>query len=254
MLLGGQERAIRIWLDNDKMRALSVSADDVRRAVQTEHAEFPGGRMETIGLAQEFGIKTMAQVKDPAEFAMLPVAYRHPNGVSVKIGDIARVEDGEQDERSVAFLNGKRGVALEVRKQSGQNSVAVARGIKDQLAKISALAPAGTDIIVTRDTTKFIESSIHDVGVDLRIAMVLVVFVCFLFLLDIRATLIVATVIPTSLIATFFAFYLFNVTINIITLLALTVAIGLLVDDAIVVVEAISRELEEGKSPGKGCS
>ena len=249
-VVGGQERAIRIWLDNDKMRALSVSADDVRRAVQTEHAEFPGGRMETTGLAQEFGIKTMAQVKDPAEFAMLPVAYR-PNGVSVKIGDIARVEDGEQDERSVAFLNGKRGVALEVRKQSGQNSVAVARGIKDQLAKISALAPAGTDIIVTRDTTKFIESSIHDVGVDLRIAMVLVVFVCFLFLLDIRATLIVATVIPTSLIATFFAFYIFNVTINIITLLALTVAIGLLVDDAIVVVEAISRELEEGKSPVK---
>jgi len=249
-VVGGQERAIRIWLDNDKMRALSVSADDVRRAVQTEHAEFPGGRMETTGLAQEFGIKTMAQVKDPTEFAMLPVAYR-PNGVSVKIGDIARVEDGEQDERSVAFLNGKRGVALEVRKQSGQNSVAVARGIKDQLAKISALAPAGTDIIVTRDTTKFIESSIHDVGVDLRIAMVLVVFVCFLFLLDIRATLIVATVIPTSLIATFFAFYLFNVTINIITLLALTVAIGLLVDDAIVVVEAISRELEEGKSPVK---
>lgn len=138
---------------------------------------------------------------------------------------------------------------MEVRKQSGQNAVAVARGIKNKLGTIRALAPVGTDIIVTRDTTKFIESSIHDVGVDLRIAMVLVVLVCFVFLLDFRATLIVATVIPTSLIATFFAFYLFNVTINMITLLALTVAIGLLVDDAIVVVEAISRELENGKPP-----
>lgn len=249
-VVGGQERAIRLWLDNDKMRAFRVSADDVRSAVQTEHAEYPGGRMETASQSQEFGIKTMAQISEPEEFALLPVAYR-ANGVSVKIGDIARVEDGQQDERSVAYLNGKRGVALEVRKQSGQNAVAVARGIKNRLDTIRALAPAGTDIIVTRDTTKFIESSIHDVGVDLRVAMVLVVLVCFVFLLDIRATLIVATVIPTSLIATFFAFYLFNVTINIITLLALTVAIGLLVDDAIVVVEAISRELENGKSPVK---
>lgn len=247
-IVGGRERAVRIWLDNDKMRALRISADDVRSAVQSEHAEFPGGRMETTGLAQEFGIKTMAEVTKPAEFAALPVAYR-PNGVSIKIGDVANVEDGEQDERSIAYLNGKRGVALEVRKQSGQNAVAVAQGIKEQLDVIRALAPPDTDIIVTRDTTKFIESAIHDVSVDLRIAMVLVVLVCFVFLLDIRATIIVAIVIPTSLVATFFAFYMFDVTINIITLLALTVAIGLLVDDAIVVVEAISRELEDGRPP-----
>lgn len=247
-LVGGQERAIRIWLDNRKMRALQVSADDVRRAVQTEHAEFPGGRMETSDLAKEFGIRTMAEVARPSEFNDLPISYRS-NGVSVKVGDVATVEDGQEDERSVAYLNGQRGIALEVRKQSGQNAVAVANGIKEQLSYIRSLAPEGTTVVVTRDTTKFIESSIHDVTVDLGIAMTLVIFVCFVFLLDIRATFIVAIVIPTSLIATFFSFYLFDVTINMITLLALTIAIGLLVDDAIVVVEAISRELEDGEIP-----
>ncbi len=247
-IVGGQERAIRIWLDNNKMRAYQVSADDVRKAIQTEHAELPGGRVEINGGVQEFGVKTLAEVKQPTEFALLPVAYR-PNGITIKVGDVAEVEDGTQDERSAAYLNGRRGVALDVRKQSGRNTVEVAHAIKAQVETLRELAPEGTEIIVTRDNAKFVESSIHDVAKDIQIVIGLVTFVCFVFLLNVRATLIVAMAIPTSLIATFFVFYIFGFTINIVTLLALTIAIGLLVDDAIVVVEAITRELEAGKPP-----
>lgn len=247
-LIGGRKRAIRLWLDADKLRSFAVTADDVFRAVQSEHAELPGGRLEVAGGLQEFGVKTLAEAQTPQEFARLVVANR-PNGQTVLVGDVARVEDGLADERTAALLNGRRGVSLEIRKQSGRNTVEVAHQIKAEVERLRSHAPDGIEIIVTRDISRFIESSIKDVTHDLIIAVMLVVAVTLVFLLNLRATLIVAIAIPTSLIATFFAFYVFGFTINILTLLALTVAIGLLVDDAIVVVEAIARELEHGKPP-----
>ena len=247
-IVGGRDRAIRVWLDNNRMRSFGVTADDVRMAVQSEHAELPGGRLEVAGGTREFGVKTLAEATTPADFADLPVAYRE-NGVVIHVGDVARVEDGLEDERSAAFLNGRRGVSLDVRKQAGRNTVEVSRAVKSVAERLRTLAPDGVEIVVTRDISKFVESSIKDVGHDLQIAMGLVVGVTFIFLLNVRATLIVAIAIPTSLVATFFGFYLMGFTINVLTLLALTVAIGLLVDDAIVVVESVTTEIENGKPP-----
>ena len=247
-LVGGRERAVRIWLDNERLRAFGVTADDVRRAIQSEHAELPGGRLETAARTREFGVKTVAEVTRANGFADLPVAYRE-NGVTIRISDVARVEDGMEDERSAAFLNGRRGISLDIRKQSGQNTVEVAHQVKAATEDLRALAPAGVTIVATRDVSKFIESSIEDVTHDVVIAIGLVVAVTFIFLLNFRATIIVALAIPTSLVATFFGFYLLGFSINVLTLLALTVAIGLLVDDAIVVIEAIMSELDEGKPP-----
>lgn len=247
-LVGGRERAVRIWLDNERLRAFGVSADDVRRAIQSEHAELPGGRLEIAGRARELGVKTVAEVSSATGFADLPVAYRE-NGVTIRISDVARVEDGLEDERSAAFLNGRRGISLDVRKQSGQNTVEVAQKVKAAAESLREIAPAGVTIVATRDVSKFIESSIEDVTHDVVIAIGLVIAVTFIFLLNFRATIIVALAIPTSLVATFFGFYLFGFSINVLTLLALTVAVGLLVDDAIVVIEAIMKELETGKPP-----
>lgn len=245
-MVGGRKREIRIWLDGAKMRSFGVTAADVAAAVRSENAETPGGRLEVGGARREYGVKTMAEARSAAEFAALVVAFQS-NGAPTHVGDVARVEDGLEDERSFAQLNGRPGVSLDVRRQSGRNTVQVAREVKAEVARLVKIAPPGIDIIVARDVSRFIESSIRDVLFDLSIAVVLVVAITFLFLLSMRATLIVALAIPTSLISTFFVFYLFGFTLNILTLLALTVAIGLLVDDAIVVIESIQRDVDAGR-------
>lgn len=252
-LVGGRKREIRIWLDAQKMRAYGVTAEDVMRAVRAEHAEVPGGRLEVGQGVREFGVKTMAEATSPAEFAELVIVYQS-NGVPTRIGDVARIEDGLEDERSFAQLNGKPGVSLEVRRQSGRNTVQVAGAVRQEIERLKKIAPDGVELIVARDISRFIESSINDVSHELQIAMALVVMITFLFLLSWRATLIVAIAIPTSLISTFYAFNVFGFTINMLTMLALTVSIGLLVDDAIVVIESIQRDIDAGKSPMKAAA
>lgn len=247
-MVGGREREIRIWLDNDRLRSFGISAEDVHRAIQRENIEIPGGLLEVDQGRHEFGIKTIAEARSTKEFSELPIAY-HDNGVLLRVKDVAAVEDALEDARSAAFLNSKRGVSLDVRKQSGRNSVEVANAVKETVTRLRSLAPKGMNIIVTRDTSKFVKSSVRDVSTDIQIAILLVTLVTFLFLLNYRATLIVIIAIPTSLVATFFGFYVMGFTINLTTLLALTVAIGLLVDDAIVVIESIFKELEAGKPP-----
>ena len=245
-IVGGRKRAIRIWLDAGRMRAYGATANAVVQAIRTERADLPGGRLEVDGARREFGVKTKAEAKSAEEFRKLVVAFRE-NSLPTRLEDVARIEDGTEDERTYAALNGRTGVSLEIRRQSGRNTVAVARLIRAEVEKLKKQAPPGMQIVIARDVSRFIESSISDVQHELVIAMGLVVLVTFFFLLSWRATLIVATAIPTSLIATFFVFYIFGFTINLLTLLALTVAIGLLVDDAIVVIESIQREVDEGK-------
>ncbi|HEX4894237.1 MAG TPA: efflux RND transporter permease subunit, partial [Hyphomicrobiaceae bacterium] len=245
-LVGGRKRAIRIWLDAGRMRAYGVTANDVVQAIRNEHADLPGGRLEVDGARREFGVKTKAEAKSADEFRKLVVAFRE-SSLPTRLEDIARVEDGTEDERSYAILNGKTGVSLEIRRQSGRNTVAVAKLIRAEVEKLKKQAPPGMQIVIARDVSRFIESSISDVQHELMIAMGLVVLVTFFFLLSWRATVIVAMAIPTSLVATFFVFYIFGFTINLLTLLALTVAIGLLVDDAIVVIESIQRDVDSGK-------
>ncbi|MEL7217815.1 MAG: efflux RND transporter permease subunit, partial [Pseudomonadota bacterium] len=244
-LVGGRKREMRIWLDAPAMRARGLTADDVLGAIQRENSELPGGRLVTEGRARQFGVRILAEAESAAEFAAIPIAYR-PNGQTVRIGDVGRVEDSIEDEASYAQLDGEPGVVLEVRKQSGENTVAVAEQIRAEIEELRASAPEGVTFVIARDTSRFIEQAIGDVLFDLFIAVVLVVAVTFLFLLSWRATIIVLLAIPTSIVATFVAFAAFDFTINMVTLLALTVAIGLLVDDAIVVVEAVQNDVDEG--------
>ncbi|MDP1627557.1 efflux RND transporter permease subunit [Parvibaculum sp.] len=252
-LVGGRDREVRIWLDAVKMRAYGVTADDVTGALRREHAEIPGGRLETPGGHAEFSMKTKGEVTSVPEFRNILVAFRQ-DGAPTTIGDIARVEDGMEDERSYAELNGKRGVSLDLRKQSGRNTVEVARAVREELTQIEKLAPPGVEMKTARDTAVFIEGSADDVFFDIQLGIVLVVLVTLAFLLSVRATLIVAVAMPTSLIATFFAFYVADFTINMMTLMALSLAVGLLVDDAIVVLESIYRKLEEGLPPMQAAS
>ncbi|OGT81648.1 MAG: acriflavin resistance protein [Gammaproteobacteria bacterium RIFCSPLOWO2_02_FULL_61_13] len=252
-LVGGRKRAMRIWLDAGKLRAQAVTAEEVVAAIRAEHMEIPGGRMEVAGRTREFGVKTVAEALSAEDFRNLVIKF-NAGQPPTRIRDVARVEDGLQEERTFAQLNGRPGVSLEVRRQSGRNIVEVARAVKAGIAKLRSLAPAGVDIVIARDTSRFIESSIRDVLKDLSIAVALVVLITYFFLLSWRATLIVATAIPTSLISTFFIFHIFDFTINMLTLLGLTVAIGLLVDDAIVVIESIQRDVDKNVDRYKAAS
>lgn len=251
-LVGGRDREVRIWLDADKMRAYQLTADDVIRAVQSEHAQLPGGQLQTTGNEEEFGVKTMGEVRSIPEFGEIVVAFR--NGAPTRVRDVARVEDGMEDERTFAELNGQPGVSLEVRRQSGENTLDVAKAVKASLVDVQKLVPEGLKIVVARDISTFIEGSIQDVTKDMLIGLGLVVLVTLVFLLSSRATIIVAITMPASIIATFFAFYVAGFTLNMLTMMALSVAIGLVVDDAIVVLEAIYRAIDDGYKPMEAAS
>ena len=247
VILGGRKRQIRVWLDADKLRAYNVTADDVVSAIRRENGDVPGGNLTMQGDRAEFSVKTRGEVKSVEDFSKIAVAFR-PLQLPTMLGDVGRIEDGAEDERTFATLNGKPGISLEVRRQSGQNTLEVAKAIKAEISSLRELMPPGVDMVLARDTSLFIQDSINDVGFDIVLGIFLVIIITMAFLLDFRATVIVALAMPTSLIATFFAFYLADFTLNNLTLMAFAVAVGLLVDDAIVVLESVHRKLEEGMS------
>ncbi len=251
-IVGGREREVRIWLDADRLRSYALSVDDVIQAIRAEHADVPGGRLETEGGRAEFSFKTKGEVDVVRGFEQIVVAFR--DGAPTLVRDVARVEDGMEDERSYAEFGGVQGVALDVRRQSGRNTVAVAREVKAAIAELAQGAPAGVSLGVVRDVSRFIEASAHDVAVDIGVGALLAVLATLAFLRSVRSTLIVAIAIPTSVVATFFLFYAMGFTLNILTLMALSVSIGLLIDDAIVVLEAIHREIDAGVAPFEAAS
>ncbi len=250
--VGGREREIRVWLDADRLRSYALTAVDVIQAIRTEHVEIPGGLLETAGGQGEFAVKTKGEAESVAEFGDIVVAYR--DGMPTFVRDVARIEDGLEDERTYAELNGVPGISLAIRRQSGRNVVEVARAVNAEVEKLRGSAPPGTQLVVARDTSRFIESSARDVGIDMVIGGLLAVLVTFAFLRSLRTTLIVSTAIPTSIVSTFFMFYVMGFTLNLLTLMALSVSIGLLIDDAIVVLESIHRKIEEGRSPLEAAS
>jgi HAE1 family hydrophobic/amphiphilic exporter-1 len=251
-LVGGREREVRIWVDAKRLRSYGLAIDDVIRALRSEHAEVPGGRLEAGAGRSEFAVKTKGEVETVREFGAVVVAFRE--GAPTRLADLARIEDGVEDERTFAQLDGVQGVSLEVRRQSGRNTVEVARAIRAEVEALRAEAPEGVRIGIARDTARFIEASARDVGFDIVLGGVLAVLVTFAFLRSTRSTLIVATAIPTSVIATFFCFYVMGFTLNIITLMGLAVSIGLLIDDAIIVLESIHREIDAGEEPMRAAS
>src|SRR5438309_7982775 len=227
------------------MRAFNVSAADVANAVKLQNMELPGGRVEEG--QREFTVRTMGRNPDPAQFNNLIVANRGP--YAVKLSDIGYVEDGAEEQRTEARVNGQPAVTLVVSKQSGQNTVAVADAVKDRLAEIQPTLPRDVKTQMVGDQTIFIKAALHAIQLHLIEGSILAAIVVFVFLWSFRSTFIAAIAIPTSIIATFGLMNAMGFTLNQITMLALTLMVGIVIDDAIVVLENIFRFIEEKGIP-----
>ncbi len=245
-MIGGRERQINVWVDPDKMRSYNVTAAEVSNALRIQNLEFPSGRLDEG--QTETSVRTLGKVRKPEEFANIVVATR--DNYQVKVRDIGRVEDGAEELRSEARLNGQPAVTLIVSKQSGQNTVAVAHEIKDRLKEIEPTLPNGYSIRIVGDNSIFIENSLEAIEEHLIVGSILASIVVFLFLWNLRTTFIAAIAIPTSIISTFALVYAMGYTLNSITMLSLTLMVGIVIDDAIVVLENIFRFVEEkGMNP-----
>jgi multidrug efflux pump len=244
VFLGGERRyAMRIWLDPRRLAAHGLTVAEVEQAVRRENAEIPGGRIE--GDQLEFAVFTRGELQEPAEFAAIIIAQRGND--TVRLGDLAVVEVGPADDRAVTRYNGRPTVGLGVVKQKQASTVAVAREVREALPDLRRQLAAGMELAVAFDSSAFIEASISEVRRTLLLATGLVMLVVLLFLKSLRATLIPIVAIPIAIIGALTVAYAFGFSINIITLLALVLAIGLVVDDAIVVLENCFRHLEMGK-------
>ena len=245
-IIGGRDRQINIWVDPAKMRSFNVTPVEVTAAMRIQNIEFPGGRIDEG--AREVNIRTLGKIRKIKDFENLVVANR--GDYAVRIKDIGTVEDGAEELRSQSFFNGKPAVTLIVSKQSGQNTVAVAHELKEVLTEIEPTLPKGYKLKVVGDNSLNIEASLEAIEEHLIIGSILATIVIFLFLWNFRSTLIAAIAIPTSIISTFAAMYVMGYTLNMITMLSLTLMVGIVVDDAIVVLENIYRFVEEkGMSP-----
>lgn len=242
-LVGGRERQIWLWIDRIKLEGYHLSVQDVENALRSEHIEYPGGRVETGTL--EYVIKTKAEFASAEEMESMIVAYR--NGVAIRIRDIGRVEDGLEEERSLARMNETRAVSLLIRRQSGTNTVQVASAIKAEVELLrKELDKQGIRIEISQDMSLYIGNSVREVQFHLVYGGGLAVLIVFVFLRNVRSMLISALVLPTAVIGSFTLMHTMGFTQNMITLLALSLAIGLLIDDSIVVQENTMRHVEEG--------
>src|SRR5258706_861344 len=244
-IVGGRQREVEVWVDPDKMRAFNVSAVDVATAVRVQNMEVPGGRVEEG--KRELTVRTMGRIPDPAQFNNLVVASRGP--YAVKLSDIGYVEDGAEEQRTEARLNGQPAVTLVVSKQSGQNTVAVADAVKERLTELKTTLPPDVKTQIVGDQTIFIKAALHSIQLHLIEGSILAAIVVFVFLWNFRATFIAAIAIPTSIIATFGLMAAMGFTLNQITMLALTLMVGIVIDDAVVVLENIFRYIEEKGMP-----
>jgi hydrophobic/amphiphilic exporter-1 (mainly G- bacteria), HAE1 family len=240
-MIGGQERQINVWVDPDKMRSYNVTPAEVSNALRIQNIEFPSGRLDEG--QNETSVRTMGKIQKPEQFNDVVVATR--GTYQVKVKDLGYTEDGAEEVRSEARLNGKPAVTLIVSKQSGQNTVAVAHEIKERLKEIETTLPKGFEMRVIGDNSIFIENSLNSIEEHLIVGSILASIVVFLFLWNFRATFIAALAIPTSIISTFALVYAMGYTLNSITMLSLTLMVGIVIDDAIVVLENIYRFIEE---------
>src|ERR687884_2325240 len=240
-IYGARLRQINIHLDPERLRAYNLSTADVASALRAQNLELPGGRVNEG--AQTQTLRTMSRVTKVEEFNDIAVANR--NGYSVKIGDVATVEDGGVDPNSISTLNGGPAVTLAIVKQSGSNTVAVINAVKKRMAEIIPTLPHDLHFQIVRDQSEFIENSLHAIEEHLVIGGLLAAIVVFIFLWNFRSTIISAIAIPTSIIAAFAFLAAFGYSLNQMTMLALTLMVGIVIDDAIVVLENIYRFVEE---------
>jgi hydrophobic/amphiphilic exporter-1 (mainly G- bacteria), HAE1 family len=249
---GAAEYAMRIWLKADRLAKLGLTVSDVQKAVQSQSTVNPAGQIgaEPAPPGQEFTyiVRAQGRLSTPEEFANI-VVRSNPDGSSVRVGDIARVELGASSYKRIGRFNGQPAAVIGIYQAPGSNALTVAKGIRAAMAKLQSTFPEDMEYGIAVDTTAPVTEGIREIVITLLEALALVVLVVFLFLQNWRATLIPIIAVPVSLIGTFAVFPLLGFSINTLSLFGLVLAIGLVVDDAIVVVEAVERHMEEGMTP-----
>ena len=240
-VVGGLDRAINVWIDAERLAAYQIPVTAVRAALTRQNADVPGGNVTTG--REELVLRTLGRYTDPRAFEDLVVA--NVNGSPIRLRDVGHVEDGTKEQRSLARLNGVPTVTLEVRRQSGANTIDVINGIKNELPRVGNQLPVDVKMEVIRDQSRYIEAALHEIQKHLILGSILASLVVLLFMRSWRSTLIAAIAIPCSLISTFGMMRALNFTLNSVTMLALVLMVGVVIDDAIVVLENIFRFIEE---------
>ena len=240
-LVGGLVRSINIWVDADRMAAYQIPITAVRDSLVRQNADLPGGNV-TAGL-NEASLRTMGMFADPKGFNDLVVATL--SGVGIRVRDIGYAEDGTKEQRSAARLNGAPAVILEVRRQSGENTVAVVEGVKGKFALLARQLPPDVKLDVIRDQSNYIYAALHEINLHLILGSILASLVVLAFMRSWRSTFIAAVAIPTSVVSAFGMMWALNFTLNSVTMLALVLMVGIVIDDAIVVLENVFRFVEE---------
>lgn len=247
-LIGGRERQINVELDSARLASLGLTAADVVRALQSQNVQVPGGRVEAG--VRDLTLRTYGRVGDPQKFADVAIVNR--DGYTIRIGDVGQVHDSQAEVENLASVNGEPAVILLVRKQSGTNTVEVVDTLRGRITELEKLLPKGFQLRIVRDQSEYIRTSLHNVKEHLILGSILATLIVLLFLHKIRPTLIAGIAIPASITAAFAAMKFMGFTLNTITLLGLTLAVGIVIDDAVVVLENIFRFMEEKKmSPFK---
>jgi HAE1 family hydrophobic/amphiphilic exporter-1 len=241
---GGSDREVRVMLDRPKLDALGVALSQVVSRLRAENLNVPAGHFDEG--TREVSVRTVGEFRNVDQIRDVIVATAK-DGSAVRLRDVANVEDGYADQRTLVRVNGAEAVTFEVRKQSGTNTVEVARGVKARLAELEKSFPKGTSTALLIDAAHFIEVELASVQHHIVIGALMAILVILVFMMDLRSTLISAVALPTSVIGTFFVMYVLGFTLNMMTLLALSLAIGLLIDDAVVVRENIFKHMERGK-------
>ena len=245
LVYGSQAYAVRVQVDPKALAARGIGIDEIERALTQNNPNLPTGTLQ--GTHSSASVMTNARLQDAAGFADVIVAYR--NGAPVRIKDIGQAIDSVQNNRVAAWFNDKRGILLGIQRQPGTNTIEVVDQIKELMPTFREQVPPGVNIDVLFDRTEGIRDSVHEVQFTLVLALVLVVMVIFLFLRNLSATVIPTAALPLSIVGTFAVMYMFDFSIDTLSLLALTLCVGFVVDDAIVVLENIARHMEMGKTP-----
>ncbi len=243
LIIGGQKRAVNVWVDADRLAAYKIPIIRVRDAVAHQNSDIPGGRVDEG--PRELTLRTLGRFPDPRLFNELVVATI--GNAPVRVRDLGYAEDGHKEQRLAAHYDGKPAVAIQLRRQSGANTIEVINNVKSKLPRIRQLLPAGTSLDVVQDQSRYIEAAFHEVQLHLILGSILASLVVLLFMRNWRATVIAAVAIPSSIIATFGVMRALGFTLNNITMLALVLMVGVVIDDAIVVLENIFRFIEEKK-------
>jgi HAE1 family hydrophobic/amphiphilic exporter-1 len=241
ILVGSRTRAVNIYVDPDKLSAYGLSIEDVRQGLMRQNLELPGGRVDQG--SRELVLRTMGRVNTPADFWELIIGNQ--NGYPIRIKDVGRVEDTFEEPRSIARLDGQNAVSLIVQKQSGANTVEVVKTVERRMEQLRELLPPDIETFVVKNQAPFIESSLHELKIHLVLAAVLVALTIMAFIQDWRTTVIASLAIPASIVTTFAFMYWMGYTMNNITMLGLILAIGIVIDDAVVINENIVRHMEE---------